>query len=213
MYEKERLAVCEYAVRMWQAGFAIGSAGNVSMRAPDEGRYIITPSSIPYEKLTPDQIVVVDDDEELLEGERAPSFETPIHLAVYRAREDVNAVFHTHSRYATTLAVLHRGIPPVVDEMVVYIGGAVELASYGATGSDALAGNVVTSLAERAAVLLANHGSLCVGKDLATAFKISELVEHLAQIVFNASLAGTPIELPEDVIEYEKQMYSIVKTM
>ncbi len=75
LYESERIAVCDYAKRMKQAGLVVGSAGNVSMRAPKEGHYVITPSSVPYEALTPEQIVVVDDEEDLVEGERAPSRE------------------------------------------------------------------------------------------------------------------------------------------
>ncbi len=213
MYEKEREQVCEYAKRMWKAGFVVGSAGNVSMRTEDEDRWVITPSSILYEALTPDQVVVIDDDEDLVEGERAPSFETPIHLAVYEARKDVNAIIHSHSVYATALAVLQKPIPTVVDEMVVYIGGGVEVAKHGASGSDELANNVVEALAERAAALMANHGSLCVGKDLTSAFKICELVEHVAKVVVIATTMGEPHPLPDEVVAYEKEMYQIVKTM
>jgi len=214
MFEKERAAVCEFAKKMWQAGFVVGSAGNVSVRGPEPGYYIITPSSVTYDVLTPEQVVVIDDDEELVEGERAPSFETPVHLAVYRARPDVQAVIHSHSKYATIMAVLRRPIPAVVDESVVYFGGPVEVAKYGASGSDNLAQNVVEALGPRAAALLANHGSLCVGKDLKTAFKISELLEHVAHIIVTASLlGGTLAPLPDEVLQYEKEMYEIVKTM
>jgi L-fuculose-phosphate aldolase len=214
MFENERKAVCEYAVKMWQAGFVVGSAGNVSVRGPEKGHYIITPSSVSYDALTPEQVVVIDDDEELVEGERAPSFETPVHLAVYRKRPDVNAVIHCHSKYATIMAVLRRQIPPVVDESVVYFGGPVDVAKYAASGSDDLAKNVVEALGPKAAVLLANHGSLCVGKDLKTAFKISELVEHIAHIIVTASLLGGALTpLPDEVLDYEKEMYEIVKSM
>jgi L-fuculose-phosphate aldolase len=213
MFEQEREAVCLFAKKMWQAGLVVGSAGNVSVRAPEKGHYIITPSSVPYDALTPELVVVVDDDEELVEGERAPSFETPAHLAVYRARPDVNAVIHTHSRYATTLALLRRPIPPVIDEMVVYFGGAIEVAKYGASGGSELAKNIVAGLEDRAAVLLANHGALCVGKNLETAYKLCELLEHLAHIVVMASLLGVPENLPDEVVKTEKEMYQIVKTM
>ena len=213
IFESERKAVCEWAKAMWKAGLVVGSAGNVSSRTSDPKNFVITPSSVPYGDLTPDQIVVIDGDGELVDGERAPSFETPMHLAVYKARPDAGAVFHTHSRYATVLSVLHKPIPPVVDEMVVYLGGPVEVAEYGASGSDELAENALKGLGDKAAVLLANHGPLCVGKDLAKAFKICELVEHLSQIVCIACMLGEPKELPADVIAYEKEMYSVVRTM
>ena len=219
IYEAERAAVCEHAIRMWRAGMVVGSAGNISVRTPDPGRFVITPSSIAYDQLTPDQVVVVDEEGDLLEiageeFERAPSFETPIHLAVYAARPDVGAVVHTHSRYATVMAVLRRPIPPVVDEMVVYLGGAVEVAAYGASGTDELAAHVVEALGDRSAVLLAAHGALATGKDLRKAYKNAELVEHVAHVVVTASQLGGALEpLPDDVIAAEKQMYGIVKGM
>lgn len=223
IYERERTEVCEIAVRMWREKMVVGSAGNVSVRAPNPAHFVITPSSIAYDELTPSQVVVVDAegdllDEEDAEGEefgRAPSFETPIHLAVYAARDDVNAVVHTHSRYATIQAVLRRDIPPVVDEMVVYLGGAVCCAEYGTSGSDELAARVVEALGPRSAVLLAAHGALTTGKNLTKAFKNAELVEHVAHVVVTASqLAGGALTpLPDEVVEAEQQMYSIVKGM
>ena len=213
LYEEERARVCEHARRMWEAGLVIGSAGNVSVRAPDPNRWVITPSSVAYAELTPEQVVVVDEEGDLEEGERAPSFETPIHLGVYRARPDVSAVIHTHSRYATVLAVLRRPIPTVVDEMVVYLGGRVEVAEYGTSGSEELAERVVAALEDRAACLIANHGVLAVGKDLRKAYRAAELVEHLAHVVVTASQLGQLHTLPDDVVEAEKQMYEIVKGM
>ena len=137
-----------------------------------------------------------------------------MHLGVYRARPDVGAVVHTHSRYATTMALLRRPIAPVLDEMVVYLGGQVEVARYGSSGSEELAGHVVEALGDRSAVLLASHGVLTTGKDLAKAFKNAELVEHIAQIVVTASsLGGELTPLPDEVLEAEKDMYAIVKGM
>lgn len=219
IYQREREQVCEYAIRMWKAGLVVGSAGNVSVRAPEPGHFVITPSSIAYDRLTPEQVVVVDDEADLLElddeeFDRAPSFETPVHLAVYAARPDVNAIVHTHSKHASACAVARRPIPPVVDEMVVYLGGQVELAAYGTSGSDELADSVVEALGPRSAVLLTAHGVLTTGKDLQKAFKNAELVEHVAEVVALAGrLADDLPRLPDEVIEAEKQMYEIVKGM
>lgn len=214
LYAEQREQVSEYAKRMWKAGLVVGSAGNISLRAPDPDRFVITPSSIAYDLLTPEQVVVIDGEEDLVEGERAPSFETPVHLAVYRARPDVGAVVHTHSRYATAMALARRPIAPVLDEMVVYLGGQVEVARYGSSGTAALAQNVVDALGDRSAVLLAAHGVLTTGKDLAKAYKNAELVEHVAHVVVTASaLGGELARLPDEVLEAERDMYSIVKGM
>lgn len=226
IYAKERRAVCEMSVRMWKAGLVVGSAGNISLRAPPhpdhpgQTHFVITPSSIAYDALTPEQVVVVDDEGDLLEldeeeFDRAPSFETPVHLAIYAARPDVHAVVHTHSRWASIRAVAQAPIPPVVDEMVVYLGGPIEVAPYGTSGSDELADNVVKALGPRSAVLLAAHGVVTTGKDLHKAFKNAELVEHVAHIVTAATqLRGEPPpNLPAHVVEAEQQMYEIVKAM
>ncbi len=219
IYASERERVCETAIRMWRAGLVVGSAGNVSVRAPGGApHFVITPSSIAYDELTPEQVMVVDREGDLLELDdeeldRAPSFETPVHLAVYAARPDVGAIVHTHSRWASARAVARAGIPPVVDEMVVYLGGPVEVARYAASGSDELAAAVVEALGPRSAVLLSAHGVLTTGKDLKKAFKNAELVEHVAEVVtLAARIHGGPLPLlPDDVIEAEQQMYSIVK--
>ena len=221
IYESQRTAVCEYAIRMWKSSMVVGSAGNISMRTDNPEHFVITPSSVAYEALSPEQVMVVDEDADLLEDlpdgeelDRAPSFETPIHLAVYAARDDVGAVVHTHSKFATILAVLRRPIPPVVDEMVVYLGGQVEVARYAQSGSDELAAHVVDALGPRAATLLAAHGALTVGKDLTKAFKNAELLEHVAEVVVTASQLGEPLRpLPEEIIAAERQMYDIVKSM
>lgn len=220
IYAEARAQVCEVAIRMWKAGLVVGSAGNVSARAPGSSEhFVITPSSIAYDELTPEQVVVVDEEGDLLElddeeFDRAPSFETPVHLGVYAARPDVGAIVHTHSKWASARAVARAPIP-VVDEMVVYLGGPVEVAAYAASGSDELADAVVEALGPRSAVLLAAHGVLTTGKDLKKAFKNAELVEHVAQVVTLATQirgAGLPL-LPREVIEAEQQMYEIVKGM
>jgi len=221
IYADARQAVCDTAIRMWRAGLVVGSAGNVSVRAPgDEAHFVITPSSIAYDQLTADQVMVVDDEGDLLELddeelERAPSFETPVHLAVYAARPDVHAIVHTHSRWASARAVARRTIPPVVDEMVVYLGGEVCLADHAPSGSDDLAENVVEALGPRSAVLLAAHGLLTTGKDLRKAYKNAELAEHVAQVVSLAERMhdGPLPRLPDDIVEAEAQMYEIVKAM
>lgn len=221
IYAEQRQQVCNIAVRMWKVGLVVGSAGNVSVRVlGDASHFVVTPSSIAYDELTPEQVVVVDQEGDLLdlddeEFDRAPSFEIPVHLGVYAARPDVNAIVHTHSRAASALAVARRSIPPVVDEMVVYLGGAVEVAEYGPSGSEELADRVVAALGHRSAVLLAAHGVLTTGNDLKKAFKNAELVEHVAQVVITATqINGGPLPLlPEDVLEAERQMYDIVKGM
>jgi ribulose-5-phosphate 4-epimerase/fuculose-1-phosphate aldolase len=140
-----------HAKKMWEAGLVVGSAGNVSRRV-DAQHIAITPTSVPYDSLTVDDIVVVDiASGEAVDSQRAASYELPMHLVVYRSRPDVGAIVHTHSPYVTTLSVLHKPLPPVIDEMVVYFGGTVEVADYAFTGTEQLGTNVVRALNERRA--------------------------------------------------------------
>jgi len=209
----ERAEVCDYARRMYEAGLVVGTAGNVSVRLPEDKRFAITPTSLDYETMTPEDVVVVDEERDLVLGERGPSFEADVHLAVYAARPDVHAVFHTHSIYASAYAVAGEKIPALVEEMVVYVGGEVEVAEYGRSGSDELAEAVVASLEDRAAVLLRNHGVLTAAKDLKKAYRVALLVERCAQICALARTIGKPAPLDPDVIEIEKQFYDVMKGM
>ncbi len=212
-YLEFREEVCRYAKKMYQAGFVTGSAGNISLRVPDEdNRYVITPTSVPYETLTPEQVVVVDREGDLaLDLDYGPSVETPMHLAVYQARADVNAVIHSHAVFSTVMAVLRKPIPPIVEELVVYVGDEVRVAEYASAGSDDLAKFAVQALRENAAILLANHGNLCVGKNLLKAFNLCALVEKAAHIYIECLQLGKFTLLPDEVVEAEKEMYKVMK--
>jgi len=213
-YMELRKEVHAYALKMYRAGMVTGSSGNVSARVPGEdNRYLVTATSISYDELQPEQVVVVDGEGDLVLGENAPSFETPIHLAVYQARPDLGAIFHTHAVYSSVLAVVRRPIPPIIEELVPYAGGEVIVAEYGQSGTDALARNVVAALTGRSAILIANHGNLCAGKNLRKAFNLCALVERAAQIYVEALKLGQVHLLPEEVIQAEREMYEVVKEM
>jgi len=206
-----RARVAEFAQRMHAAGMVVGTAGNVSARVAGEEKIAITPSSLPYPEITAADVQLLDFAGNQLTDGRPPSFERGVHLAVYRARNDVGAVFHTHATYCSVLASLRRPLPPVIEELVPYVGGTVEVAEYAASGGDALAQNVVSALGDRSAVLLANHGNLCCGRDLTKAYKVAELVERVAQIYVLASTIGKPVALPDEVVANERLMYDAMR--
>lgn len=190
---------------MWETGLVVGSAGNVSRRL-DETNIAITPSAEFYETMTDEQIVIVDvASGEALDG--TPSYELPMHLAVYRSRPDVGAIVHTHAPYVTTLSVLRRPLPPIIDEMVLYLGGPVEVTDYAFTGTEAVGTNVVRTLGDRTAVLLANHGNVCVGRDLAQAFHVALVMEACARVYVQALTLGTPVELPNEAVVAGRRMF------
>ena len=199
-------------VEMERRGLVAGSSGNASIRlAPvnDQERYLITPAGLPYEEMTPDDLVEVDETIEPVTGEGIPSTESALHLGIYRQRPDVGAVVHTHSLYASVSAVIGKPIPPIVDEMVVYLGGPVEVAEYGFPGTEELAEAAVDALGDRRAVLLRNHGMCAVGETIEAALRNAVLVERIAQVYAFAQMAGGATLVPEDAVEAERAVYTM----
>ena len=211
-WSAEREALLSVAQRMASGGLVAGASGNVSMcleRNGDDGLLLITPSQQPYDRMKSEDLVVVDFAGDLVEGELMPSTETLTHVGVYRARSDVGAVVHTHSVYASVLAVAGLDLPPVIDELVVAVGGAVRVADYGFPGSEELAGKACLALEDRGAVILRNHGLLGVGATPEQALGVCELVERAAQIFVWSSMLGGASILPDDVVETERAMYLV----
>jgi len=209
-WRTERGAVAEAGRKMAAMGLTAGTGGNVSMRLePVDGRDLlaITPTAKPYEGLSDLDIPVVDFDLEPVEGAQLPSSEALMHVAIYRARPDVDAIIHTHSIYASAAAVAGISIPPIIDEMVVFIGGAIEVSDYGFPGTQELADKVVAALGERKAALIRNHGAVGVGRDLAEALEICELTERLAHVYAVANTLGGAHALPDDAVEAEAAMF------
>jgi len=206
---KLKAEVAEAGRRMLLQGLVSGTAGNISVRVPGEERMVITPSQMGYHLIGVDDIVTLDFERNVLEGERKPSIEAGMHIGVYKARPDVGAVVHTHSVYASAVASVRRAIPPFLDEMVLVLGGGIEVAEYGMPGSEELARNAVAALGRKNAVLLANHGPLCCGKDLESALGNAELLERVAKIFILSSLLGKPENLPWEAVELEQNIFEM----
>ena len=196
---------------MWEAGLVVGSAGNVSCRA-GEGVVAITPTSVQYADLDVADVVLVDiATGAAIGGTHEPSYELPMHLAVYRSHPAVGGIVHTHSPYVTALSVLRRPLPPIIDEMLVHFGGAVEVTEYAFSGTENIATNVVRTLGEHPAVILANHGNVCTGRDLDEALQLAVLMEACAQVYLTALQVGDPVPLPSQSIVAGRRMFEARK--
>jgi len=186
---EERAAVVHACRQLLATGLVRGTSGNVSIRRGEA--VAVSPTGVPYPELTPAAVPVLGLDGSPLDGALAPTSELALHLAVYRARPDVAAVVHTHSMFATVFAVLGEPIPPV-HYLLARAGGTVPLAPYARYGTVELAEACVRALADGPAVLLAQHGVVTVGADLATAMAAAEAVEYVAELAWRARLAGQP---------------------
>ena len=198
---EEILYYCRESVR---AGLNFNTQGNISVRVHGDDGFegiVITPSDIRYDAMRPDDMLVVDMDGTVVEGDLLPSTELPVHLAHYRRRPDVQAIVHTESTFVNVLGVLGRQIDPVLLNMVLYAKGPVPVmpfefsthAEFGRRSAD-LMGDAVN------AVLWANHGLLAVGTSLELAFKVAVAVEENAEVLFHASRVGTPHVLAYDAL-------------
>jgi L-fuculose-phosphate aldolase len=194
-----REAVLATAQRMLAEGLVEGTSGNISGRLPD-GLVCLTPSSVPYDTMTLDDLVVVDLDGAVLSGTRAPTTEKDLHLSTLRRYPELGAVIHTHAVYATMFALAHEPIPAVIEEVVVYLGGDVPCCDYKGTGTAELGEEVAARLADRGAALLANHGLVTCGPTPERALHNAALTERTAKIVWGARAMGATIHpLPDKV--------------
>ncbi|HEU5169290.1 MAG TPA: class II aldolase/adducin family protein [Gemmatimonadales bacterium] len=198
-------AIVRCCRRLWEAGLIAGADGNVSVRlGPD--RVLVTPSGLLKSDLAPGDLVEVDLGGRRRRGSRKPTSELDLHLRVYRRRPDCGAVVHAHPPAATAFAVAGQAIPAnVLPEVILYLGD-VPLVPYATTGTPALGDAAEPYLARHVAVLLANHGALTWGSDLATAHIRMESLEHAARILAAARALGRLTHLtPEQVRELDQR--------
>ena len=194
-----REAVLAGAKKMLEDGLVEGTSGNISGRLPD-GLVCLTPSSVPYDTMTLDDLVVVDLDGEVVDGHRSPTTEKDLHLSALRLYPELGAVIHTHAVYATMFALAHEAIPAVIEEVVVYVGGDVPCCDYKGTGTAALGDEVAAHLKDRGAALLANHGLVTCASTVDKALHNAALVERTAKIIWGARAMGATVHpLPEKV--------------
>jgi len=199
--------VVEKGIEMLATSLTVGTWGNISCRVPGENYIAITPTGMCYDSLVPEDIVVLDLSGKIINGTRKPSVEVPLHLAIYNAREDVKAIVHTHSAYATAMAVARKQIPGSVEDLVQIVGGNVRVNEYALPGTEQLGINTVKAMEGRNAVLLANHGMLGAGRDLDEAFRVCQVVEKSAQVTLLAQLMGGVMELSQGDINGMRSYY------
>ncbi len=196
LMHNERTEIVRYGRKLLTAGLTTGTGGNLSIYDRETGLLAISPSGIDYEAMVPEHVPVVNLQGTAIQGDYAPSSELGFHLALYRRRDDIKAVVHTHSVYATTMACLNWEIP-AVHYLVAFSGHKVPLAPYATFGTAELAANVVGAIGAYNAVLLANHGLVTVGANLATAFAVAEEIELVARIYYQTKCIGEPVILPD----------------
>ncbi|MGW8317317.1 MAG: class II aldolase/adducin family protein [Bacteroidales bacterium] len=181
--------IIEAGMRLLREGLVARTWGNISIRV-DERHILITPSGRPYEELTGEDIVLVDYHTSRYEGKVKPSSEKELHCEIYRTRKEIGAVIHTHQMNASTVAAAHREVPPILDDMAQIIGPTVRVARYALPSTRKITKNTVRALRGRKAALMANHGAVCVGRDLDEAFVVCQILEKACRAFIEAEFLG-----------------------
>ena len=189
-----RQEIVDKSLEAFREGLFSGTSGNMSCRvAPDE--MLITPTSVRYDVLRAQDIVRMKLDGTVLEGGLQPSSEWRMHAAVYKAYGETNAVFHTHSPYATAFAVVRKSIPAVLIESSIFLGGDIRCAPYTMPGSQEMADTVAQALEGRMGALIANHGAVAMGRTLPEALTAAVVLEKTAQVWIDAQALGGAVEI------------------
>ncbi|HEU0256565.1 MAG TPA: L-ribulose-5-phosphate 4-epimerase, partial [Microbacteriaceae bacterium] len=175
----------------------------VSARDPESGLIVIKPSGIRFGDLTPENMVIVDVDGNVVEGTHKPSSDTASHCYIYRQRPEVNGITHTHSRYATAFAAVARPIPCVLTAMADEFGGEIPVGPFAIIGDDSIGRGIVATLSghRSRAVLMQNHGVFTIGHGPRDAVKAAVMAEDVARTVHVARQGGTPIPLPPETVD------------
>lgn len=202
-----RREIIEAYVDLSRLGFCIGTWGNISVRV-HEG-LLITPSRIDCEQMSIDDLVLVSWEGQRLKGHAVPSSEMQLHRLMLLNRPDMGAVVHTHSPYASGIACARKSIPAIIEDMAQIIGGEVKCAEYSPGGRHAdLANAAVEAMGkDSAAVLLANHGPVVAGRDLAEAVVAAQVLEKAARVYLYATSAGGCTSIPAEFVSEERDRY------
>ena len=203
--EKYREILLAYTKKAYENKLFAGTSGNLSIYDDENDCIYITPSSIPYENMECEDMVVITMDGTVLEGKHQPSSEWKLHANIYKERKEIKAVVHTHSPYATAFAVANMPIPMILVEMLPSIGDAVQVAGFALPGDEKVGIEAVKALEGRKGCLLKNHGAFAIGEEIESAYITAVYIEDAARIYYLASTVGTVGEIPEEQLEIFRQ--------
>ncbi|GAB5491699.1 MAG: L-ribulose-5-phosphate 4-epimerase [Phototrophicaceae bacterium] len=203
MLEKLRKEVCELHAKLPENNLVAWTSGNISGRDPESGLIVIKPSGIKFEALTPENMVVVNADGKIIEGNYKPSSDTASHCYIYRHLPHVNGIVHTHSRYATAFAVVGKEIPCLTTAMSDEFGGSIPCGGFALIGGEEIGQVVVETLinSRSPSCILQSHGVFSTGESAEKAVKAAIMTEDNAAIIYIAMQLGTPLMIEQADID------------
>ena len=207
---KEKELVVKYGRKLIDRNLTTGSGGNISVYIKDKNQVAISPSGLDYYETKIEDVVIVDLEGNVVEGKQRPSSELEMHLAFYKERPGINAIVHTHSKFATAIACMGWELP-AVHYLLAMAGHSVKCADYATYGTKELADNAVKSIGESNAVLLANHGLIAVGDNIESAFSTAEHLEFVSEIYYLTKTLGNPNILSKENMDEVMKKFGTYK--
>jgi L-ribulose-5-phosphate 4-epimerase len=207
-----RASVAHLHAELLRWGLVVWTAGNISARVPGEELFVIKPSGVSYDELTPESMIVCDLDGTVVDGAHSPSSDTAAHAYVYRAMPEVGGIVHTHSTYATAWAARGEAIPCVLTAMADEFGGEIPVGPFALIGSDDIGRGIVETLREHRsrAILMQSHGVFTIGPDATAAVKAAVMCEDVARTVHLARALGEPLKIePADIDRLYERYHSV----
>lgn len=201
MLEKLKEQLVQLHLELPKNNLVVWTSGNISARDPESGYVAIKPSGVLYEDLRSKDVVILDLDGNIIEGDLKPSSDIGSHLYIYRQRSDISGVVHTHSPYATAFAAIGEPIPVYLTAQADEFGGEIPCGGFALIGGEQIGKIVVDSIGDSPAVLLKNHGVFTVGPTAEAALKAAVMVEDIARTVWIAKQIGTPEEIPQELVD------------
>ncbi len=199
--QQARQDLAHLHAQLWDAGLVVWSGGNISQRV--EGGFVIKPSGLLYDELTPESMIHCDLDGNVIAGDRAPSSDTASHAYVYRNMPEVGGVVHTHSNYASAWAAVEKPIPCILTAIADEFGGEIPLGPFAIIGDDSIGQGIVETLRghRSRAVLMRQHGVFSIGKDAKSALKAAIMCEDVAKSAHLAHQLGDPKPIAQHFVD------------
>ena len=207
MLENLKKEVYKAHMNLWENRLVMWTSGNVSVRDPKTGLVVIKPSGVSYDKLSPDNLVVVDLNGNIIEGQLRPSVDTATHLYIYRNMPDVMSIIHTHSTYASAFAAIGKSIPVCLTAMADFFGCNIPIGNLVLIGEEKIGKEIVNKIGNSKAIIMKNHGPFTIGKSVNEALKAAIFLEESAKTLIMAKILGEPQSIPESMVNILHKNY------
>ena len=208
MLENLKKEVYKAHMNLWENRLVMWTSGNVSARDPKTNLVVIKPSGVPYDKLSPDNLVVVDINGKVIDGNLKPSVDMVTHLYIYRNMPDVSSVIHTHSTYASAFAAIGKSIPVCLTAMADFFGCNIPIGNLVLIGEEEIGKEIVNKIGSSKAIIMKNHGPFTIGTSVNEALKAAIFLEESAKTLIMAKILGEPQPIPESMVNILHKNYT-----